>query len=93
MDGGKEYEVRVTPHARRSLRKLKRNQELLKRILSTIEDLVENPRPHGYKKLSGSKYENLYRLRVGDWRILYAIEEEVLVVIILDVVRRDQAYR
>lgn len=93
MNGGDKYEVRFTPHARRSLRKLTRDQESLKRILSAIEELASNPRSLGHKKLKGSKFENLYRIRVGDWRILYAIEQDVLLVIILDVVRRDLAYR
>jgi mRNA interferase RelE/StbE len=51
------------------------------------------PRPSGCKKLVGKQFDNLYRIRVGDWRILYAIEDDRLVVLILDVVRRDQAYR
>ena len=93
MGGGEEFEVRISSHARRSLSKLKRDQELLKRILSAIEELAKNPRPPGYKKLKGSKFENLYRTRVGDWRILYAIEDDILLVIILEVVTRDQAYR
>jgi mRNA interferase RelE/StbE len=93
MPGGDNYRVHITQHARRSLRSLKRNQRFLKRILNAIGELGTNPRPPGYKKLKGSKFENLHRIRVGDWRILYAIEEDVLVLIILDVVRRDQAYR
>ena len=41
----------------------------------------------------GKHFENLYRIRVGEWRILYAIEEDRLVVLILEVVLRNQAYR
>jgi len=44
-------------------------------------------------KLVGKQFDNLYRIQVGDWRILYAIEDDRLVILILDVVRRDQAYR
>jgi mRNA-degrading endonuclease RelE of RelBE toxin-antitoxin system len=41
----------------------------------------------------GKQFNNLYRIRVSDWRIFYAIEDDRLVILILDVVRRDQAYR
>ena len=92
MDGT-EFEVRISPHARRSLHKLQRDRDLLRRILNAIEALSTNPRPPGHKKLKGSKFENLYRIRVGDWRILYAIEDDRLLVIILEVIRRDHAYR
>lgn len=53
--------------------------ELRKRLESAIAELIETPFPSGSKKLKGSK--NTYRLRVGDYRILYAIisYEEILV--------------
>lgn len=92
-EGGEHYEVRVTPHARRSLQRLKKNREVTRRLLEAISVLAENPRPHGCKKLISSKFDNLFRIRVGDWRILYAIEDDVILVIILDIVRRDQAYK
>ncbi|HEC61070.1 MAG TPA: type II toxin-antitoxin system RelE/ParE family toxin [bacterium] len=87
-----KYEVKIMPHATRSLKKLNRDRELLERIDREIQSLVENPRPQGCKKLRSSKHDNLYRLRVGDWRILYAIEDDKLIVLILEVVRRDSAY-
>jgi mRNA interferase RelE/StbE len=87
------YEIRITPYARRSLQKLRKNRVLVERILDAIGSLAENPRPHGYKKLASGRYDNLYRIRVGDWRILYAIEEDTVIVVVLDVVRRDQAYK
>jgi mRNA interferase RelE/StbE len=93
VEGEDHYEVRITPHARRSLQRLKKNREVTGHLLEAISALAENPRPHGCKKLISSKFDNLFRIRVGDWRILYAIEDDTIVVIILDVVRRDQAYR
>ncbi len=53
--------------------------------------LAEEPRPAGCKKLRG--YENLYRLRAGDWRLIYAIEDDQLVVLIIEVAPRGEAYR
>ena len=90
---GDIYEIRITPHARRSLQRLKKNREVTRRLLDAINALAENPRPYGCKKLISSKFDNLFRVRVGNWRILYAIEDDAIIVIILDVVRRDQAYR
>jgi mRNA interferase RelE/StbE len=93
IEGGEHYEVRITPHARQSLQRLKKNREVTRRLLEAISALAENPRPHDCKKLISSKFDNLFRIRIGDWRILYAIEDDVILVIILDVVRRDQAYK
>lgn len=92
MSPRKKYDVKIMPHATRSLKKLRRDRELLERIDREIQSLAENPRPQGYKKLKSSRQGNLYRLRVGEWRILYAIEDDKLIVLILEVVRRDRAY-
>ncbi len=93
MSKGQVYVVEITPHAIRSLKKLKRDRDLLERIDKAIDSLARNPRPPGCKKLPSSKYDNLYRIREGDWRILYAIHDNQILVIILDVRRRNQAYR
>lgn len=92
MDPKRVYEINIMPQAKRSLKKLKNDRELLERLDNGILSLAENPRPRGYKKLRSNSYRNLYRIRVGDWRIIYAIEDDEVVVLILDVVRRDQAY-
>ncbi len=92
MSPRKKYEVKILPHATRSLKKLRRDRELLERIDREIQSLDENPRPQGCKKLRSSKHDNLYRLRVGDWRILYAIEDDKLIVLILEAGRRERAY-
>jgi mRNA interferase RelE/StbE len=93
MSKGQVYVVEITPHAVRSLKKLKRDRGLLERIDKAIGSLARDPRPPGCKKLPSSKFDNLYQMREGDWRILYAIRDDQIIVIILDVRRRDQAYR
>ena len=93
MVDSSDYVVEVSRQAQRSLRSLQKDRELLRRIDRAIRGLALEPRPSGCKKLVGKQFDNLYRIRVGDWRILYAIEDDRLVVLILDVVRRDQAYR
>jgi len=93
MSAPPRYVIEVTRRAAKTLRRLKKDQELLGRIDAAIRGLAVDPRPSGCKKLEGGQFENLYRIRVGDWRVLYAIEDDRLIVLILEVVRRDQAYR
>ena len=63
---------------------------VLKRIIKKIESLATNPRPQGCKKLSG---EEKYRVRVGQYRILYEIMDEVLIVYVVKVSHRKEVYR
>jgi mRNA interferase RelE/StbE len=64
---------------------------LLQRIRESISGLAEDPWPPGCKKLTG--YDNLYRIRVGDWRISYAAEEDRLIVLVAETAPRGNAYR
>lgn len=92
MNSKKEWGILLTPQANRNLERLKMQRPLIKRIDAALMSLADDPRPTGCKKLVSKRYDNLYRIRVGDWRILYAIENEEVIVLILDVVRRDLAY-
>ena len=62
-----------------------------RQVKNAILALEDNPRPTGYIKLAGSN--NLYRIRVGIYRIIYSIEDGQLVVYILDVEHRKDAYK
>jgi mRNA interferase RelE/StbE len=62
-----------------------------RRVLRALAALETNPRPPQSRKLAG--HENLWRLRVGDWRIIYTIEDERLIVIIVGVGHRGDVYR
>ena len=93
MSKARTYSIEVTAHAERSLKKLNKDKELLGRLDKRIRSLAKDPRPAACKKLKSGRYANLYRIREGDWRVLYAIEDERVIVLILDVVRRDKAYR
>ena len=88
-EGRGKYQILISKDARKILQKLPKN--LLGRISKAIDGLAGNPRPEGCKKLEG--YDNLYRIRVGDWRISYAIEAERLVVLVIEVAPRGGAYR
>jgi len=60
------------------------------RAVSTIRRLAENPRPPGSRKLSG---RDRYRIRQGSYRIVYAVEDERLIVYVVKVGHRRDVYR
>jgi mRNA interferase RelE/StbE len=83
------YEVKFTKGARKMFRKL--SQELQDRIQPKIDDLAIEPRPNGVKKLEGE--ENSYRIRVGDYRVIYDIFDDILVVNVVEVGHRNKVYK
>ena len=78
------YHLKLTSRAQRQLDKLP--SEDLERIVSAIQQLGGNPRPSGAKKLRGS----IYRIRVGDWRIIYAVFDKDTLIIVGKVARRSK---
>ena len=66
-------------------------KDLRQRLRLAIDHLPSDPRPHGCKKLAG--HDDLYRVRVGDWRITYTLQEAELIVLVLEVAPRGGAYR
>lgn len=60
------------------------------RLISAIRLLVDEPRPSGVKKLKG--YDKTYRIRVGDYRIIYKIEDQEKLILILSSIHRKDAY-
>ena len=83
-----EYEVRIRSSAKKEMKSLPK--EAISRIILAIRDLKTNPRPHGGKKLQDREE---YRIREGDYRILYLIDDRVRVVDIVGVNHRKDAYR
>lgn len=82
------YEVRITPAALKQLARLPKAAKT--RIDTHLVALAGNPRPHGAKKLEGS--DDLYRTRVGDYRVLYYVRDAVLLVLIVKVGQRGGFY-
>lgn len=82
------YEVRILQAAEREMDKLPStvHSRISKRLLS----LEDNPRPRGTKKLSG---RDEYRLRIGDYRVLYTIDDKNSVVTVFAVGHRREVYR
>jgi len=83
------YVIKFTQHAARSFRKLPR--EIQTRISPAIESLKDNPRPPGSEKLKGT--DDAYRIRVGDYRVLYEVKDAELVVYIIEAGHRREIYR
>ena len=82
-----DYSIEIKRSAVKEISKLPVN--VLKRIIAKIEALSEDPRPPGCQKLSG---DEKYRIRVGNYRILYMIEEGRLVVFVVKVRHRKDVY-
>jgi mRNA interferase RelE/StbE len=84
------YRIEFRPAALRDLKNLPR--DIFDRVSRKISALAENPRPPGVEKLSGNE-DDFYRIRVGDYRVLYKIEDKVLLIIIIRAKHRREAYR
>lgn len=84
------YEIEFLPGASRQLEKLPitgRNQ-----VAVAIDGLSDEPRPDGAKLLSGTSGERIWRLAVGDYRVLYQVKDSVLCVLIVRVADRREVY-
>lgn len=82
------YRVEVAAAAARQLRQLDRSAQ--RRVQAAIELLADEPRPSGAKKLVGGNGE--WRVRTGDYRIVYEIHDNVLVVLVIAVVHQREIY-
>ena len=82
------YKLLIKPSAARELEALPRKDR--SRIVAKIEGLADNPHPPGSEKLSG---EEKYRLRQGDYRVLYSIQDASATVTIIKIGQRREVYR
>jgi mRNA interferase RelE/StbE len=82
------YKLTFKQSVTKDLRKIPRKD--VDRILALIQGLTVNPRPPNSKKLSA---QERYRIRQGDYRILYSIEDEELVVCVVKIGHRREIYR
>lgn len=83
------YTIEFHPAAFRALERLPR--DIQARIRRAIDALANDPFPPGVKKLRGP--EGWYRIRVGDYRVVYDVEHHRLVVLVVRVAHRREAYR
>jgi mRNA interferase RelE/StbE len=83
------FEIVLERGAEKDLRRL--SDDVHERVIDGISTLAENPRPPGAKKLAGSKSN--WRIRVGEYRVLYEIADAVRIVRVYRVRHRSDAYR
>jgi mRNA interferase RelE/StbE len=89
MTEGTNYRVELSATARRALKGLPK--EVVIRLLNAVKNLSLTPRPRGCIKLEGT--ENEYRVRVGDYRIIYSVWDDKLVILVIDLGHRKDIYR
>jgi mRNA interferase RelE/StbE len=82
------YRIKIKKSAQKEIKNLP--QQDLKRVITKIQQLAQNPRMLDSKKLTSQEQ---YRVRVGQYRILYEIHDEVLLVVVVRVANRKEAYR
>ena len=83
------YQVSLTSSANRQLKKLPKSIQPL--IWNVLESLAEDPRPNGVVKMAGE--DSAYRVRLGDYRIVYEVEDLKLTVLVITVGHRRDIYR
>jgi mRNA interferase RelE/StbE len=81
------YQITIKKKAIKALQEI--SEPYYSNIKNTIYDLADNPRPHGYKKLKG---RNGFRIRVADYRIIYEIFDNTLVVDVINIGHRREIY-
>ena len=83
-----KYRLEIAPSAAKELSQIPRKD--LRRIVARIQALADDPHPPGGQKLCA---QEKYRIRQGDYRVLYEIEDDVLVVYIVKIAHRRDVYR
>lgn len=85
------HRVEFLPSAARELGALPRAAQL--QLAAAVDLLAREPRPEGATLLSGTGSERIWRLRVGSYRVLYQVLDRVLVILVVRIADRRQAYR
>jgi mRNA interferase RelE/StbE len=84
------YAVSFRRSAEKDLHRL--DEAVQGRVLQAVEGLAGNPRPWGFRKLQ-SRRDDLFRIRVGDYRVIYAVDDKAKVVTVERVRHRREVYR
>jgi len=83
------YRIEWKSSASKELRKLPK--QIIEKIIAAVDGLAKDPRPSDVRKLTAT--ENVYRIRVGDYRVIYNIFDKRLVIEIIRVRNRKEAYK
>ena len=82
------YQVVIEKQVQKQLTKI--HSVDYNKVVEALQGLANNPRPHGFKKLKGRAG---YRIRIGDYRIIYNINDNILTVFVLTVGNRRDVYK
>lgn len=83
------YEIKIKESAQKTLRKIDKIAKA--RLWVSISELANDPRPPGCVKMTGA--DDLWRIRAGDWRIIYQIRDKEMVILVIRVGHRREIYR
>lgn len=83
------YAISYVPSAAKAIRKL--DKSVARRLLEAIDGLANDPRPPGFIQLAGGRGE--FRIRVGDYRVVYDVQDGELIILVLRVGHRREVYR
>jgi mRNA interferase RelE/StbE len=83
------YTIEFSRRAERDFKDLPKSVQL--KLVPKIDSLANEPRPRGVKKLEGE--EELYRIRVGDYRVIYQVQDKALIVLVIKIADRKEVYR
>ena len=83
------YDIEISETAEKQLKKLQRGDQ--RRVVRAIVALADEPHPRGSRKLSG--YNDVFRIRVGRYRVIYSVSGNRLIVIILKIGHRKDVHR
>ncbi|TVR80850.1 MAG: type II toxin-antitoxin system RelE/ParE family toxin [Chitinophagaceae bacterium] len=83
------YEISITRSAAKELRSIPKHA--IKRIVDNIDLLAQNPRPEGSKKIKGTKL-NLWRIRIGNYQVVYDIQDKIKIIEIIKIGHRKEIY-
>lgn len=89
MASDHRWQVLLLKGPQKILRKLP--ADVRNRLLAALHGLENEPYPAGVKKLTG--YESYFRIRVGDWRIIYTVEADRLIILVLEIGARGGVYK
>jgi mRNA interferase RelE/StbE len=82
------HKIEILRSAQKQLSKIDRKDQ--SRIIKAIRELAEEPRPQGSKKLSGRP---AWRIRIGSYRVIYEIQDDLFLILVIDIGHRREIYR
>jgi len=85
------YQIRITEKILKKIAKPPRKEK--ERLVQSIDSLAEEPRPKGCKKLKRNRTPSCYRIRSGNYQVVYSIQDEVLLILVVEVGHRKDVYQ